>query len=228
MKILAIDTSTPTGSVAVVDDDHLLAEINSGMARTHARQVLPMVDMALKLSASELADVGLLAVVKGPGTFTGLRIGAAVVKGLASVCGKPIAGVSALEALAWQAGLKDFLVCSLIDARRGDVYAALYTCSDGRLSQVFPETVAPPDQVLAAITAPCLLVGSGALVYRELIRARLGRHAHFAPAGQHTIHASTVARLGFLALHEGRVDNAASLTPTYLRKTDAELKLKSI
>lgn len=228
MKILALDTSSPTGSVGIADKDRNLAEINSGMTRTHASQVMPMIDMALKLADCELRDLDLLAVVEGPGTFTGLRIGAAITKALALAYTLPIAGVSSLKALAWQAAVDGFIICPLIDARRGDVYGACYHYSNNCLNMIAPPCTGPPQQVVASVSKPCILVGSGARLYQKLLVDILGPAACLAPLGQHTIRASSVARLGWHLAQQRLLTSATAFTPVYLRKTDAEMRLKPV
>ena len=141
MKLLAVDTSTRACSVAVVDQDRLACEITTGPAGTHSTHLLSLIRTALELSEMELHGIDGLAVCVGPGSFTGLRIGVSTVKGLAFATAKPVAGVSSLEALAQPCLPWPHLICAMLDARKGEVYAARYRARDGRLEREGREVV---------------------------------------------------------------------------------------
>jgi len=162
-------------------------------------------------------------VVKGPGSFTGLRIGVSTVKGLAEAAGRPIVGISALQTLAEQATASTPLVCPLIDARRGEVYFSTYRMIDGVLVERHLEGVLRPNQALHSIDAPCTFVGNGAVLYRSMIRDNLGDGACFAHPMAHLIRASTVARLAWKRLENGDSDEIMHFVPAYVRKSDAQI-----
>jgi tRNA threonylcarbamoyladenosine biosynthesis protein TsaB len=227
MKILAIDTATSGCSVALTDDDHLLAEINLVSTQTHSRHLAGMIGEACRLAGLAVGEMDAYAVVKGPGSFTGLRIGVSTVKGLAEAAARPIVGISALQALAEQAAAATPLVCPLIDARRGEVYFSIYRMIDGVLVERHLEDVLRPDQALHSIDAPCTLVGNGAVLYRSMIRDNLGDGACFAHPMAHHIRASTVARLAWKRLENGDSDEVMHFVPAYVRKSDAQIGRRS-
>lgn len=219
MRMIAVDTSERSCSVAVVDSDHVLVELGAGLTRgSHARHLMPMVRTALDMAGMAISDLDGFAASCGPGSFTGVRIGMSCVKGMAEATGKPAVGVSSLETLAAQCAVPGFLICPMMDARRSEVYWALYV-GDER-STVEEPRADEPAVALAMVDRPCLFVGSGALAYRDLIVSHLGGLATFAPAEQHRIRAATVARCGLQRLVAD--DDAGPMAPVYLRSSDAE------
>ena len=227
MKILAVDTATSGCSVALTDGEHLLSEINLVSTQTHSRHLTGMIREACRLAGLAVGEMDAYAVVKGPGSFTGLRIGVSTVKGLAEAAGRPIVGISALQALAGQAAASTPLVCPLIDARRGEVYFSTYRVIDGALVDRYPEDVLRPDQALLNIDAPCTFVGNGAVLYRSIIRDNLGESAYFSHPSADLIRASTVARLAWKRLENGDSDELTHFVPVYLRKSDARVSRQS-
>lgn len=223
MRILAVDTSTTSCSVAVADKDSLLAEATIVREQTHSKHLMAMVDRVVRFSGMAIAEVDGFAVTRGPGTFTGLRIGISTVKGLAVASGKPVVGVSSLEALAKQCAFAPYLICPLIDARKGEVYFARYRFSSGVLKKVVVEGVLPPEEAVSDINEPSLFVGNGAKLYQDIIAQKVGEQACFALPWQNTIRASTVAQLSIDRLEELDADDVASFVPQYIRKSDAEL-----
>lgn len=226
MRLLAVDTSTLSCGVAVADGEDLLSETLLISRQTHSRHLLAMVEETLARSGLALSEMDGFAVTRGPGSFTGLRIGMSVVKGLAEVAGKPVVGISTLSALARGASLSDRPVLAMLDARKGEVYAALYR-ADGRGKM--DETLAPeairPEALLGRIDGEVLCVGTGAVTYGVLLRETLGRRAVFSPA-QDVIRPSVVAALAYEAFRRGEGEDAATLAPLYLRKSDAEIALE--
>lgn len=237
MKILAIDTCSRSCSVAVTDSGHLSGEVTTLRRQTHSRHLMRMVDMTLEISGASIEDIDAFAVTCGPGSFTGLRIGMSTVKGLALAAEKPVVGVSSLQALAWPVAVADGLVCALLDAGKGEVYCACYRFTNGQLSPqpasgnassgdfLFGERVLPPQDLLANINGPCTFVGDGACAYAGMITTRLGDLARLPSGGHHVIRASWVARLAFPRLSRGAADNIDDFIPSYIRKSDAELRL---
>ena len=227
MKILAVDTATPSCSVAVIDGEVLLAESTSLTGQTHSRQLLNVVDAVLGQAGLKIAQVDGFAVSIGPGSFTGLRIGISAVKGFAFSLKKPVIGVSSLQALAYQCEQHPYLICPIIDARKQEVYFCHFRYNDGQLEQESQERVASPAQALRGIREPCLFVGNGAKLYQELIAGALGGLAHFAAESQHIIQASAVARLSLPRFTRQDTDDVRLLVPHYIRKSDAQLKIRS-
>lgn len=223
MKILAVDTATTSCSVAVADDEDLLAEMTIDNDQTHSRHLTVLIRQVIRLAGISLSEIDGFAVTKGPGSFTGLRIGMSTVKGLAVASGRPVVGVPTLESLAMQSGMFNLLVCPLIDARRGEVYFASYRFEQHRLHALHKEQAVLPQNILGELQEPCVFIGNGAIVYRQNIIDKLGDRAYFAPSGQHIIRGATVAMLGLRRLATGDIDEIESLVPNYLRKSDAEL-----
>ena len=221
MRILAIDTASLSCSVAVVDGDALLAEINDASGETHSRHLMAMVDQAVAMSVKSIGAIEGYAVTQGPGSFTGLRIGISAAKGLAEATGRPLAGVSSLEALACQVAQTETVILPMLDARRKEVYAARYIQRGGALKPLAAERALSPEDAVAGLAEPCLLVGDGALAYEVRLRAALGAHMQLALPSQHIIRASTVA---FLARERlaGALDERMTLTPRYLRPSYAD------
>lgn len=224
MKILAIDTASTTGSVAVVDNEMLLAEITVARRETHSRRLMNMIDGALNMAGLTMERIEGLAFTKGPGSFTGLRIGLSIIKALALAAEKPVAGVSSLEVLALQAPDISRQICPIMDARNNELYCARYRLKDGRLIPIAAERVLPPEACVSDITEPCLLIGDGAHRYRSFFESRIGESARFAAISDGIPRASTVARLGLSRFQESRTDCVQTVVPVYLRKSYAKPK----
>ena len=221
MIVLAIDTASRSCSVAVLDGNAVMAEINDVSGQTHSRHLIGMVDQALSMSTGQMASIDGFAVTQGPGSFTGLRIGISTAKGLAEAAGKPLVGVSSLQALAWQVFPSDVMVIPMLDARRKEVYTARYIREGETFKMVGAEQALSPEAAVDGIDMPCLLVGDGAVAYADRLGMVLGGRMQLALPFQHMIRASTVAFLGREKLTEAR-DERMTLTPRYLRQSYAE------
>jgi tRNA threonylcarbamoyladenosine biosynthesis protein TsaB len=226
MKILAVDTATRSCSVAIVDEDLLLTETTIVSGQTHSIHLMDMIHTALQTADLTVSDVDGWAVSAGPGSFTGLRIGMSTIKGLALASGKPVAGVSSLEVLAWQVLPCCNLMCAMLDARKGQVYCARYRSVSGALVQELPAAVLSPAEAVSDIEEPCVFVGDGAKRYEPEIVSSLADSARIAPNGQHIIRASSVAWLSLQDFKSGGPHDPARLAPCYIRKSDAELRLR--
>ncbi len=225
MKILGIDTAVATGSVAIIEDDVLVGEMLLTSRRTHARRVMKSVDTLLSVTEHTLSDFDGFAVSIGPGSFTGLRIGISTVKGLAFSVGKPIVAVTTLDALANQFPTSNTLICPILNARKGEVYTALYrTDENGAVVRAGDYAVVSPSDWVRRITEPALFVGDGVEEYGSLIKEKLGPLAHFAPPFLNTIRASVVAYIGMKRLKNKEPDDAKTLVPFYIRPSYAEIK----
>jgi tRNA threonylcarbamoyladenosine biosynthesis protein TsaB len=223
MKILALDTATDSCSVALTDGERLLAETSLVSDRTHSRHLAGMIRTTCRLAQVAPGDIDAFAVTRGPGSFTGLRIGLSTVKGLAEAADRPVCGVSTLRVLAEQAAAATELVCPLIDARREEVYCSTYRVRNGGLAEKDPEQALRPEHVVPLIGSVCTFVGNGAVLYGTLIRSGLRERFVLARAAAHVIRASTVARLASRRFESGTADDIAALVPTYLRKSDARM-----
>ena len=174
MRVLGIETATSIASVGIVDADHVAAEQTLPMRGNHARTLLPLIDEVLAAAGMGVRDLGLLAVSIGPGSFTGLRIGLSVAKGLALATGLPVSGVPTLEAYARRAGPRPGLLCPVLDARKGEVYAAAFRWSGDEPVCVAAPVAVTPERFAASLRPPCTLVGDGVDAYFELWRRALG------------------------------------------------------
>lgn len=225
MKILAADTATRSLSVAILDGETLRAELTVRRRQTHARNLMRLVDLALELSGLAPTDLDGLAAVRGPGSFTGLRIGLSTIQGLALGAGLPAIGVSALEVLARQTPLAPLPVHALLDARKGQVYRGAFRWAGDAPVETAAPTVCSPEDAAAEIVEPTLLVGNGARLYAERLTARAGDRVRLAPPGCHTLRAAVVARAARDRFAAGETGDPAALIPEYLRRSDAELAL---
>lgn len=225
MRILAVDTATTSCSVAIVDKTSLLAEFTLYKEETHSKHLMDMIRVALRMAGLNFSDLDGFAVTRGPGSFTGLRIGISTIKGLAVAPEKPVVGVSSLEALAIQVAFSPDLICPLLDARKGEVYFSRYRFLNGQLIKQTKEDVVPPDKAVENLNESCLFVGNGALLYKEMILEKMGGFASFAPMTQNTIRASTIAYFSMAKFENNHTDDIEKILPYYIRKSDAELNL---
>ena len=237
MRILGIDTSTAVASVALVEDGKLVLEETREAAlessstnhANHAEILLPLIDRILKQAALSLSDVSAIAVSIGPGSFTGLRIGLSTVKGLAYGWNVVIVGVPTLLAIAARVVDWDGLICPFLDARKKEVYAALFSKKGERLERLTEDVVASPEEIVRSMRSHngherCLFIGDGTKVYGDLIKTALGEKCLFTPGDTYPSTASAVARLGEERLRLAQPDSLGPLTPVYLRASEAELK----
>ncbi len=228
MKILVLDTSGELGGAALLEDEALRAQCRIRVRGTHSTGLWRILGFLLSEVGWDLEAVDAWAVCRGPGSFTGVRIGLATVKALALVTRKPVVGVSGLEALASAWSYAPYLICPMIDARRQEVYAAGYRSDpQGRLYRVLPETHERPLSLAARLGEPAILVGSGAWCYRGILRERLGPEA-LIPLQPH--HDLSLGHLGAIAgdrLRRGLTEAPQDLQPLYLRLPDARLNLPS-
>ncbi len=221
MITLAIDSASRSCSVAVLDGEQVLAEINDVSGQTHSRHLMTMVDRVIAMSVGRFKNIDGFAVTKGPGSFTGLRIGISAAKGLAEAAGKPLVGVSSLQVLAWQVSPSEALIIPMLDARRKEVYAARFIRDGDTLKGIGSEQALSPELAVRGVETPCLLVGDGAVVYAERLGKILGDRMRMALPFQQIIRASTVA---FLAAEKlaGGLDERMGITPHYIRKSYVE------
>jgi tRNA threonylcarbamoyladenosine biosynthesis protein TsaB len=228
MRILAIDTSTRVGSIAVVEGPLLKAQNILNIRATHNQRLLPGIDRILTDGGWSLDDLDGFAVSLGPGSFTGLRIGLSIVKGLAWATGKPLAGVPSLDALAANVSLVPHKICPILDARKGEIYTAFYRQGDEGIPQKLSSYMAiKPEDLVALISETTVLLGDGLLSYGDYLKSELGNRLVLAPPHLSVIHASAIAWLGWHRLRSGQFEDVSSCTPLYVRPSEAELHRKS-
>jgi len=223
MFILGIETSTKTGSVAVVSEDGVIAQYSLNIEVTHSERLMATVDRVLRDTGISMPQIDGFAVAVGPGSFTGLRIGLSTVKGLALATGKPIAAVPTLLALAWNLPYAAHPVCPLLDARKNEVYAALYTSDGSAPLQVMPEAVISLSRLAEKIKEKTVFTGEAAQLYRAEIVKAFGDAALFAPRSAVLPSAASVAEIGLDLIKSGRQTDPDSLVPMYIRRPEAEV-----
>ena len=226
MKILAIETSAKSVSAAVVEGGVPLASAYQNMGLTHSRTLMPLVDGMLSAAGLRVRDMDLLAAANGPGSFTGLRIGVSALKGLAWALEKPCCGVSTLAAMARNLAHMEGLIICAMDARRSQVYNALFRSEGGALHRLTEDRALPIKELEGELWPhgrEVLLLGDGAALCHQAF-SMWG--ARLAPEGVRYQRASSVALLGEQAAKEGKTVPAGELAPVYLRLPQAERELK--
>jgi len=223
MNILGIETATRTGGVAVVSEEGVLAEYTLNIEVAHAERLMSTVERVLKDTGLTLSAIDGFGVSIGPGSFTGLRIGLATVKGLAFTTGKPVAAVPTLKALAWRIPFPACPVCPLLDARKQQVYAALYRRESDTIVEMMPETVIALPDLTRAITGDVLFTGEGARLFAREIRDLFAGRAHLAPLSALVPSAASVAEIAHRMIAEGLQAAPDEVTPKYIRRPEAEV-----
>ncbi len=221
MIILALESSALTASVAVCDGERLLGEYTLNNGNTHSETLLPMVESLLKFLKLSVSDVDLFACSVGPGSFTGIRIGVATLKGLAFSAQKPCVGVSTLEAMAYNLSVPNGLICPVMNARRKQVYTALFREKDGGLERLMPDSaisIEELDKLLSRYDEPVYLVGDGYDITVQNLSHPVGN----TPQRLRYQSAASVAKAAWLAYQSGEYTSDAEISPIYLRPCQAE------
>jgi len=223
MITLAIDSASKSAGAALLRDEEVLLEIGWNLDRHHGETLLPVIDDLYRIAGRKPAETNLIALTTGPGSFTGLRIGASVAKGLAFTWGIPVAGVSTLAALALNGGPGERPVCPMLDARKEEVYTGLFRVEDrGGVRGISAERVVALETFLGELEGEVVFVGDGAVRYEPAIRSLFRGTALFPPPSEHKVRASSVGLLGLKKFHEGDILDLPAFTPRYLRFSEAE------
>lgn len=223
MKILAVEASGSVAGVALTEDNILRAEFTLNYKMTHSQTIMPLINEVKQYLNLDLKSIDYIACSAGPGSFTGLRIGAATAKGIAMGIKKPIVPVSTLAGLAYNVYMTDALICPVIDARRDQVYTAFYEWKDGKLNTVIEDRIAMIDDVIKEaqeFNKTVIFVGDGIFVHTDKINSV--NTFVMAPASCNMQRASSVASLAAELVKEGRYIEGSSFVPVYLRKSQAE------
>jgi tRNA threonylcarbamoyladenosine biosynthesis protein TsaB len=226
MRVLGVDTSTMTAGVGIVENDEVLVDLKFDVKITYSEVLLSTVDMALKTTGLEINDIEGFSISIGPGSFTGLRIGLSTVKGLCFASGKPLASVPSLDALASLSLYCQHPVAPLLDAKKSQVYAALYDTSEGELKRESDYLVVGIEDLVKNISKKTLFVGPGAKLYQKELIHFLRDKACFALNEQSLPSGACVARLGLKKLVSGQTEEITNLEPLYIRMSEAELKFR--
>lgn len=224
MLILALDTATLVSSVALLENDKLIAELTLQTRKNHSELLMPNIAELLAAAEKSKADLTAIAVSIGPGSFTGLRIGLATAKALSYALSIPIVGIPTLTAQAYAAGVPGVVYSPLLDAQKGNVYQALLSWQDGQLVEIEPASVvslAAALEKLAKLDKPAVVLGEGAVLYREEIINK-GGNVFLAPPHIVIARAASVGLCAYELLRKGGHDDLFSLEPFYIRRSEAE------
>lgn len=225
MKLLAVDSSGMVASLAIMSEDTLIAEYSVNYKKTHSQTLMPMLNEIVKMTESKLSEFDYLAVAGGPGSFTGLRIGSATVKGLGLALGLPVVSVPTLEALAMNICDTEYLVCPMMDARRSQVYTGIYHFEEGRMRVDMEQAPMDIHQLMEKVNAynqTVVFLGDGVPVYHSVIEEEMQGKYLLAPAHLNRQRASAVGMRAWDYVREGKVRTAAEHAPEYLRLSQAE------
>lgn len=239
MKILAIDTSSKYLSLAIAEEEKVIAGFHRAMDQRQCEELIPQVDRLLRKTGLRLKDIGCIAFSKGPGALTALRIGAAAVKGLALPMKIKIVGVPTLDVLAWRicygdtlptAGCPRFsggrLIVPVVDARRGNVYSSIYSFKNGRLRRHLKYSVIPIAELLKHIKGDAIFSGDGLVAYRKAIEENFRHKAEFAAEKFWYPRAAVAAHLGCELIKKRRFEEIDRFTPMYLYPRDVQVRKK--
>ena len=229
MKVLAIDSSGMTASIAIIEDEKLIAEYTIDYKKTHSQTLLPMLDEIKGMVDLDLSTLDVIGVASGPGSFTGLRIGSATAKGLAMALHKPIAEVPTMDAMAYSLYGFEHVICPIMDARRNQVYTGFYSFERKDhntafrvLKEQFAADMEEVMEELNGLERRVIFLGDGVPVFKEVIKEKLLVPFEFAPANCNRQRAASLAVLAGEYLKAGRVVEAAAHKPEYLRLSQAE------
>lgn len=235
MRILALDSSGLVASVAIVEADEeneqVIAEYTVNYKKTHSQTLLPMLDEVAKMVELDMDTIDAIAVAAGPGSFTGLRIGSATAKGLGLALGKPLVGVPTLHGLSYNLCGTDSIVCPIMDARRGQVYAGIYEFQGNELIVLEDQMAVSIEELgekLKKYDRKIIFLGDGVPVFRNILTEKIlaGKSLAFAPANMNRQRAASVGTLGIRYYREGKIQTAAEHGPDYLRASQAERERK--
>jgi tRNA threonylcarbamoyladenosine biosynthesis protein TsaB len=225
MRILALDSSGLVATVAILEDEQMIAEYTVNYKKTHSQTLLPMLDEIVKMTEFDLSTIDAIAVAGGPGSFTGLRIGAATAKGLGLALNKPLIHVPTVDGMAYGLFGYSGLICPIMDARRNQVYTGLYRFTEGEFQVVEEQMAISVSELIEKLNAygeKVTFLGDGVPVYRNQFENGLTGAYAFAPAHLNRQRAAAVGALGMKYFQEGKVEFARDHRPDYLRLSQAE------
>ena len=227
MIVLSMDSSSLVTTVALLKDEHLLGEFTLNFKREHSVILMEKIEMLLKDCNIDISEVDGFVVSKGPGSFTGLRIGMATVKGLSMGSNKPYLSISSLDALAYSLVNFDGIICPIMDALRDSVFTCMYEFSNEELSKIIDYSALSLDELVEVLQQkdePVIFTGDGVYKYKEYLLEKLP-NAKFAPNHLSVVRASALGELGMELLRKGQYDDMNS-SPLYLKKPQAERELE--
>lgn len=219
-----MDTATWRASVGLVIDGAVVAEQSLSTAGNHAASLLPLIEEVLRRAACAAHALDAVAVSSGPGSFTGLRVSVSVAKGLACATGAGLVAVSTLEALARTEADRDGVICPVLDARKGELYAAAFVARAGQLRRIAADALVTPDELLDTLPTPCVVLGDAVERYGGLFQSRLGGRVTVLPFETHAPRGGVVALMGCERLQAGERADLQQLEPFYIRPSEAEVR----
>lgn len=225
MKVLGIESSTITASCALIDDNKLIGEYTLSHKKTHSEKLMPMIEQLLEDTETDIYDVDVIAISKGPGSYTGLRIGAAIAKSLAHACNKKIVGVPTIDGLAFNIHTINGYIVPIIDARGGRIYSGIYRWEKDEFITVEEQFASDIDKLvdrLENIEENIILSGDGAQIHEKFLKDKLKNKVIFSLPYSNMPKASSIAQLGYILAKKGKLIDAFEFVPEYLRKTQAE------
>jgi len=223
LKILGIDTSSKFLNIALSEDESIIKEESYLLDRAHAIELVPRVKELLKKSRVPVNKIGAFVIGVGPGSFTGLRIGVSAVKGFGIASGKPCIGVSSMDAIACNAARRGVDIISVIDAKRGQVYAAIYRRNGKNITRASDYILLPIEKLMKKIKEDALFLGDGLALYKDKIKSLnekavfLGEECWYPGAGN-------LIKLGFSKIKKAKKANLGRLTPLYLYPEDCQVR----
>lgn len=228
MKILAIETSTYSGSIAIVGESGVIGEYYFNVGPVHTEKLIPSVHWLLFELGMAKSDLTGVAVSIGPGSFTSLRVGISTAKGICYSLGIPLIGVSSLKALAMNLPFSPYTICPVMDARKGEVFTSLFRYHNGELERLMEDIVISPKGLVELIKDNTIFIGDGALLYKEYLEDNLSGDIMFSPININFPRASNLVLSEIGKFNEDMDNNLVnekimSLTPQYLRKSEAEI-----
>lgn len=229
MKILAIDASGVAASVALLEDDKIVAEYTINYKLTHSQTLMPMINEICTMIDVDLKAIDAIGITSGPGSFTGLRISAGTAKGMAFGLDIPLVDIPTLDAIANNIPYTNHIICPIMDARRKHVYTALYKWEGETLKRLTDHLVIPMEDVIKMVKEQgekVIFMGDGIPVYKEMIAEELGEMAYLAPPSLRLQRAATVAMMAMEKAKKGDTVSHMEFAPTYLRPSQAEREYK--
>ena len=229
MKILALDSSGLVASVALIEDENMIAEYTVNYKKTHSQTLLSMLDEIVKMTDTDLNTVDIIAVAGGPGSFTGLRIGSATAKGLGLALDKPLISVPTVEGLAYNLYHTSGLICPIMDARRNQVYTGIYEFVEGEFKVIMDQVATGIEDIIDILNKQdksVVFLGDGVPVYKNIIQDTLKVSYNFAPAHVNKQRAGAIGARAIHYLKMNKIEKARDYKPDYLRLSQAEREMK--
>lgn len=225
MKILALDTSSMPSTAAVVDEYNIISEFTINYKKTHSQTIMPIIDIICNMVELDINTIDYIAVASGPGSFTGLRIGASTAKGLAHALNKPIVPVPTLDGLAYNIFETNKIICPIMDAKRGHVYSALYTWNNRKLEKLTEYLAEPIEDIInIALTfeTEVIFLGDGVPINIEKLKQLIPNNFIIAPPSCNMQRAGSIGSLALELIKDNKTINYAEFAPFYIRKSQAE------